>query len=321
MSAKVYLVIANMACEFVIGDNMRGEELAVNQKSIVAAFVILHYLDINITIKCIKSIQEVITYNDYKIVVIDNGSGNGTGEKLINLFASDNKIKVICLEKNLGFSAGNNVGYRYAKEKFYADYIVVINNDTEMIQADFIEKAIECYEEENYYVMGPDVINLDGSHQSPLRNYIITKKEVNRWYFKRRVFSQYLHIHKKLNLSPDFFIFRKYIENSKKIREKIQTKQENVELQGACIIFSPLFVAENNIAFEELTFLYCEEALLLLRCIKNKWKIIYNPMLKIRHAEEVSTYAMNRSLIEKEIFYSDNLVKAIKAVKRYLADM
>lgn len=280
------------------------------------AFVILHYWTIDVTIRCVESIQKVLSYDTYEIVIVDNGSGNNTGEELKKRYENESNIKVICLKENVGFSAGNNVGYCYAKEKLEADYIFVINNDTEMIQSDFVQKAIRCYEEEHYYVLGPDIINLEGIHQSPQRDHVITKSEAIKWFVKRYIFSKYLHVHKKLGLSNDFWLLRKYFQNEKQRKKCFETKekQSEIELQGACFIFSPVFLEENKVAFDEFTFMYGEEALLALKCKKKCWKILYNPDLKIKHMERASTSIINSDIVDKEIFYSDNHVKAIKAI-------
>ena len=129
-----------------------------------------------------------------------------------------------------------------------------------------------------------------------------------------------MRIHKKLNLPDNFIIYRKYIKNqiSKKREILADCKQENVELQGSCLIFSPLYIERCRIAFEELTFLYGEETLLLLRCMKNNWRVMYNPDLKIRHIEKVATTAFTKNSIDKEIFYTDNQLKAILAILRQM---
>lgn len=279
-------------------------------------FVILHYLLLDVTLKCIKSIQDNIVYPNYKIVIVDNGSDNKSGEKLVDFYKDDKNIEVICLDNNLGFSAGNNIGYSYAREHFRSEYIIIMNNDTEVIQSDFIQKAINCFEEEKYYVLGPDIVNLDGIHQSPQRDHVITRLEAWRWYIKRYLFSKYLHLHKWLGLSENFFVLRVYLEHDEKRKKNFNTdkKQVNIELQGACFIFSPLFIANNSFAFEELTFMYGEEALLSLRCSRNQWKMFYNPELKIKHVEKASTSIINKGILNKEIFWSDKHVQAIKII-------
>ena len=90
--------------------------------------------------------------------------------------------------------------------------------------------------------------------------------------------------------------------------------RKNVVLQGACIIFSPLYIKENDIAFEELTFMYCEEDLLELKCKKNNWLMVYDPSIKILHAEQVATKFTYPNIVEKKIFVSENIQKALKIV-------
>ncbi|MTV94544.1 glycosyltransferase family 2 protein, partial [Streptococcus pneumoniae] len=57
-------------------------------------YIILHYKVLEETISCVKSIKEV-NYNAKQIVIIDNFSNNGTGEKLQELYESDLEIDVL----------------------------------------------------------------------------------------------------------------------------------------------------------------------------------------------------------------------------------
>ncbi len=281
-------------------------------------FVILHYLALDATRKCVESILKMIHYDNYKIIIVDNASPNHSGLLIQKQYQDNPRVKVILADKNSGFSAGNNIGYRYAKEKYKSDYIIVMNNDTEIIQKDFVDRAISIYKETDYYVLGPDIISSEGIHQSPQRNHIITKKETRIWYCKRILFSVYLHLHRGLKLPDNFVIYRIYQKHDAKRIQGFDydERSENVELQGACFLFSPSFVYSNETAFEELTFMYGEEALLAVRCWRNRWKIIYDPSIKITHLEQAATKQVNKNLIDKEIFYSDHCVKAIGAVLR-----
>lgn len=283
-------------------------------------FVILHYLTLNITVQCVESICSNISYENFKVVIVDNASPNQTGLQLKELYKSNNKIKVILSEENIGFSAGNNLGYRYAKEYYQAEFIVMMNNDTIILQKNFVEEIIKIFRNSKYYVLGPDIVNLEGIHQSPQRNHIITKQEATLWYIKRYIFSKYLHLHKALKLSNDFFIMRIYKKHNCDRIYNLQydLKKEEVELQGACLVFSPLFILEKDIAFEELTFMYGEEAILAWCCKKNNWKILYDPNLKIKHMEKYTTKILNNDLISNEIFWSDSHVKAIKSLLKYI---
>jgi len=73
---------------------------------------------------CLSSLQGQ-TYRDFEVLVVDNGSVDGSPEFVSSAFP---KVRLICLPSNRGFSAGNNVGIRAAQ----GEYIALLNQDTEV---------------------------------------------------------------------------------------------------------------------------------------------------------------------------------------------
>ena len=65
------------------------------------------------------------SYPNFEVIVVDNGSNDGSVEFLKQYYLPF--VKVIANRENLGFSGGNNVGIHAAKGK----YILLLNNDTE----------------------------------------------------------------------------------------------------------------------------------------------------------------------------------------------
>lgn len=90
------------------------------------SIVVLTFNNLEINRLCIKSIMEKTAYPDYELIVVDNGSSDGTREYLLGLSEKAVGVKVILNEKNLGFAAGNNVGIRASD----GDHVVLLNNDT-----------------------------------------------------------------------------------------------------------------------------------------------------------------------------------------------
>lgn len=100
--------------------------------------IILNYNNLSDTCECIDSLNQ-LDYScdyDYKIVLVDNFSNDGSYEKLQELYSD--RITIIRTENNLGYAGGNNVGIRYSiKEN--ADYICILNNDTVVTENFYLE--------------------------------------------------------------------------------------------------------------------------------------------------------------------------------------
>ena len=99
--------------------------------------VIPVYNRINFTKKCLNSIKQQ-TYQNYRVVVIDDGSTDGTAALLAEEFP---EVHVIQGNGKLWWTAATNLGVLYALEK-QADYILTLNNDT-IVPDDFLDKMMD----------------------------------------------------------------------------------------------------------------------------------------------------------------------------------
>ena len=93
------------------------------------SYLVLHYKNMDVTLNCVDSILRLDKVNDRKVVIVDNGSRNGTYERILTYYENNNNVDVIENKENLGFAKGNNVGYRYIKNRYNSELIVVCNND------------------------------------------------------------------------------------------------------------------------------------------------------------------------------------------------
>ena len=101
--------------------------------------VTLNYNQNEYTLDCINSLLKS-DYPNFEIALVDNGS---TTESFISLQESlpkDNRLKIYRLPKNLGYVGGINYGMESA-DKLYADYQLIMNNDT-LIDADTIKELV-----------------------------------------------------------------------------------------------------------------------------------------------------------------------------------
>lgn len=102
--------------------------------------IVLNWNGLNDTRECLGSLRE-LTYPNYRIVVIDNGS---TDESVAVLRRDYPEIHLIEAGQNLGFAEGSNMGITYALEHG-ADYIMLLNNDT-LTAPNFIEPLKDALE-------------------------------------------------------------------------------------------------------------------------------------------------------------------------------
>ena len=84
---------------------------------------------------CLESLMRQ-SYNDFEIIMVDNGSTDESVEFVRENFPS---IKILALEKNFGFGGGNNLGINASKGK----YVALLNNDTE-VDAFWLEELVKA---------------------------------------------------------------------------------------------------------------------------------------------------------------------------------
>ena len=272
-------------------------------------FLILHYLTLDDTVRCIESIESNFNEN-YKIVVVDNGSNNNTGDKLLNKYKNDSNVKVILNKENMGFSGGNNVGIKYIEEKIKPDFIIMINNDTYFTQKDFLKKITSCYDKYKFAVLGPKII-LKNNQVFIMHYKLRSKKEIrsNMRYIRICRLLNFLNLYNFLGR-----IKRKYKKQSNNVNDKKNNKIKlNVVLHGCCLIFSRKYLDLFN-DLNNKTFLYGEEELLYIRLMNNKLISIYNPDLEIHHNEDGSTNAQKIKSRQKNEFVFRHQLLANKAI-------
>lgn len=88
--------------------------------------------------KCIDSIISRTTYPDWEIVVIENNSTETQTFQYYEVIKHDARIRVVEWDGAFNYSAINNYGAKYAK----GEYILLLNNDTEVITPDWLEQMI-----------------------------------------------------------------------------------------------------------------------------------------------------------------------------------
>lgn len=268
----------------------------------MTAFVVLHYMAYDMTRRCVDTILENFGAEDIRIIVVDNASSNGSGQKLKKDFFDNAKVSVLLNEENKGFARGNNTGYRYAIKEYDPDYIIVMNNDVIIRQRSFLKRIEAIHEKTHFAVLGPDIINpYEKKHQNPVGNELMsleTAEKVKRSRRIRRVF-------------PYPFFIKDAIMEKLGRRKKAADACCPAILHGACYIFSREFTAVRKYAFNPGTFLYLEEEILGLECQKARLKLVYSPDVRVLHYEDVATDMVCRKALEKYRMHNEESLRSL----------
>src|SRR5436190_598438 len=138
------------------------------------AVVILDWNGREDTLACLRSLEQV-EWDELSVIVIDNGSSDGVGDAIRAQFPD---VHVIRSERNLGFAGGNNLGLRAALAED-ADYVLMLNNDTELDRHAVAELVRVAEERPDagavcpliYYMEPPDRIWFAGARFDPRRGH------------------------------------------------------------------------------------------------------------------------------------------------------
>jgi GT2 family glycosyltransferase len=290
-------------------------------------FVILHYLTLDDTVACVASLQHNLATgrdDDLEIVIVDNGSPNQSGEQLAQHFSGQPGIHLLRLPGNEGFARGNNAGYQFAKQHLQPDYIVLLNNDTIIEQADFLSCLRQIDEETGFDVLGPDILTLDGRHQNPkaLQGYDpaalarkIARVERNLWLARTGLYALLVMLdHGKTKALP-----RQTAGSPAQEKPSAPPRIRNCVLHGSCLIFSQRYIQRFKGLYSQ-TFLYVEEEILWQIAQQELLNLVYSPELKILHLEDRATQATTKNLRRKRIFKLTHELASLRQLQAIQAD-
>jgi len=224
--------------------------------------IVLNWNGLEDTSELLESLSK-ISYSNYLIVIVDNNSANDEAEKLENICKG--KTHIIRCKDNLGFSGGNNVGFKYSLEE-KADYILLLNNDT-TVNPDLLEILVNKFETEN-----------QAGIIAPRINYYEEPEKI--WSEGGKV----------SRIRGSGFAY------SDKLETEVDMADKSVTFVSGCCMLIKRDVLLKVGLFDENYFLYTEDTDLCLRTIKAGFKIYVTPRSKIFHKINSSTKTRHSSL-------------------------
>jgi len=207
--------------------------------------------------RCLESVR------GYDTVVVDHGSTDGTQEYVVRRFPSVTLIR----QDNLGLAAGWNRGMR---ELGSPRYFFVLNADAWALDGAVSKLIIFANEHPDAAIVGPQLLNPDGSLQRSIRGFPTTWRLATQYWLLRRLASN----------------LRLFAAASGAGMDHSKTCQ--VEwIMGAAMLVRNSAVQEVG-TLDEGFFLFSEEVDWCYRFVQGGWKIFYHPDAKVMHVREAS---------------------------------
>lgn len=150
------------------------------------SIIIVNYNTKDLTLACVDSILKCNPKLTYEIILVDNGSTDGSAELFHKI--QGNKLRVILHQKNLGFSKANNSGIK----KALGQYILLLNSDTE-IKRGTLEALVEFAKHTpSVGIVAPRLLNSDGSLQASAFRLPTPKLAFQEYWLGKKVYEKYV---------------------------------------------------------------------------------------------------------------------------------
>lgn len=207
--------------------------------------------------QCLDSVINSPHPTATEIIVVDNASNDGSAELVRAEFP---QVKLIVNTVNRGYTGGNNDGIAAATGR----YVLILNPDTRVVGHALSTLVEYADAHPDVGVVGPQLLNLDGSVQSSRRRFptLMTGLFESTWLQSlapRRVLRDYY-----LQDRPDDVI------------------QEVDWVTGACLLVRREAIQQVG-GLDEGFFMYSEELDWCRRIKQAGWKIVYLPQAQVIH--------------------------------------
>ena len=209
--------------------------------------IVLNWCNESETAACLDALA-ASRYPALTVLLIDNGSPDGSGERLHARFPT---ISYLQTGANLGYAAGNNRGFDWALASG-ADFVLVLNDDT-VIDPDCIGALVRASREAGAAVAAPQILYFD---------------EPQRVWYGGGVFStmRAMGLHLRENQPLD-----------------ASEQRLPITFVCGCCFMIPADVLRTVGGFDESYFAYVEDAELSLRLARAGRVMVYEPAARVLH--------------------------------------
>ena len=195
-------------------------------------------------------------YSNYEIILVDNGSSDGSVEFVRRTFP---QIKIVNSKRNLGASGGFNLGILHAKGK----YIATLNNDIE-VDPEWLQPLVKIMEE------SPDVAAVDAKYLD---------------YYDRKKFDTCAAAGRYIDFVGNCF--------TRGVGEEDNGQYNEITRIFTCCTMFRREIFEEVGLFDQDFFYGYDDTDLSWRIILRGYRILYVPSSRIYHKVSLGSHAIN----------------------------
>lgn len=219
--------------------------------------VIVNWNTIDMLGDCLLSVRAGFAGLKTQTIVVDNASEDGSPDMVARDFP---EVELIRSGTNLGFAAGNNLGFRSARGR----YVLLLNSDT-VVRGDVLARSVDYLDaHRDVGAMGCRVLNTDGSVQltcsmfpSLLNQFL---QATGLWKLRRpRFFGRFL------------------------MTDWQRDTERDVEVISGCYLMLRREVLDQVGALDEDFFFFGEETDWCRRIAQAGWRLVFAPVGEIVH--------------------------------------
>jgi N-acetylglucosaminyl-diphospho-decaprenol L-rhamnosyltransferase len=255
-------------------DAPQPAQLGVFDPQLDVSIIILNWNTLDLLRDCLTSIRETAGSLRLEIIIVDNGSHDGSVEALRREFAD---YRLIANERNLGFARANNQGLREA----HGRYLLLLNSDTIVLPHALQEMVRYLDEHASVAVVGPHLLNDDRSTQIsvfPFAHVLqdsLVILEINRWPLVKRLARWY----------------------GRRRDQQMMAQTGTVDyVLGACMLFRREALEQVGV-LDDRYFFGGEDMDLCYRLRKGGWSTVYVATSQIIHLHGASRHKLTATYL------------------------
>lgn len=214
--------------------------------------VIVNWNTRELLLDCVASLLAQTQRSTLEVIVVDNGSHDGSADALAHAFP---QARIIRNTENFGFARACNQGLTIAA----GDYLCLVNSDVRALDGVIDRMHTYLRDHPDIGALAPKTVGSDLGLRRNCRDYPTLRNEASQMLLLNRLF-------------PRVQAFR-----GRTLQDYDYATSRDIEVLSGCFLMVPRKVWKDVGGLDERFFIYAEDADWCLRIREAGWRVVYYP--------------------------------------------